>query len=149
MQSISEFMEHDHNRLDKLFDTFKELKHANPNKAKEIFSGFKLDLEKHILWEEEILFPLFETKTGMADVGPTQVMKMEHKEIKRYLHEIFNQITNQNLQTEDMENGLVEVLTEHNLKEENILYPMIDNSVDDSELENVFLKIKDLSPENY
>jgi len=149
MQSISEFMEQDHDRLDDLFNQFKELKASDQNKAKEIFSEFRTDLQKHILWEEEILFPVFENKTGMADVGPTAVMKMEHKEIKHYLNEIFNQLTNGNIQTDDNEAGLIDVLSEHNLKEENILYPMIDNSLNDVELQDVFLKIKDLVPENY
>lgn len=142
-------MEQDHDRLNGLYNIFKELKTTDQNKAKEIFYEFKSDLENHILWEEEILFPRFESKTGMSDSGPTAVMKMEHKEIKDSLNEIFNQLKNGKTQTEELELGLIDVLSEHNLKEENILYPMIDNSVNDTELENVFFKIKDLSPENY
>ena len=92
---------------------------------------------------------MFENKTGMFDTGPTAVMKMEHKEIKNYLNEIFTNLKNGNTQTDELEKGLIEVLSEHNLKEENILYPMIDHSVNNVELEEVFLKIKDLSPENY
>ncbi len=149
MPSISTFMVQDHDRLDDLYNKFKNIKTSVQSKAKEIFSEFKTDLQKHILWEEEILFPLFENKTGMSDTGPTAVMKMEHKKIKRYLGEIINQLTNGNVQTDNLEAGLIDVLSEHNLKEENILYPMIDNSINDTELEDVFLKIKDLSPENY
>ncbi|MCL4278567.1 MAG: hemerythrin domain-containing protein, partial [Ignavibacteriaceae bacterium] len=84
----------------------------------------------------------------MADTGPTAVMKMEHREIKNYLNEIFTYLKNGNTQTDELEEGLLEVLSEHNLKEENILYPMIDNAVDDKELEDVFFRIKDLSPKN-
>lgn len=149
MKSISEFMEQDHDRLDDIYIQFKELRDSDQNKAMDIFSEFKTDLQKHILWEEEILFPLFESKTGMADTGPTAVMKMEHKEIKNYLNEIFTYLKNGNTQTDELEEGLLEVLSEHNLKEENILYPMIDNAVDDKELEDVFFRIKDLSPKNY
>lgn len=148
MQSISKFMEQDHDRLDDLYNQFKELKASDQNKANEIFSEFKSDLQKHIFWEEEILFPLFEYKTGMHDTGPTAVMRIEHKEIKNYLNEIFTNLNNGNTQTKDLENELFEVLYAHNLKEENILYPMIDNLVDDKEREEIFFKIKDILPES-
>ncbi|MCL4278568.1 MAG: hemerythrin domain-containing protein [Ignavibacteriaceae bacterium] len=59
MKSISEFMEQDHDRLDDIYIQFKELRDSDQNKAMDIFSEFKTDLQKHILWEEEILFPLF------------------------------------------------------------------------------------------
>jgi len=81
MKSISEFMEQDHDRLDDLYNQFKKLKTSDQSKAKDIFSEFKTNLQKHILWEEEILFPLFENKTGMSGTGPTAVMKMEHRKI--------------------------------------------------------------------
>ena len=75
-------MEKDHDRLDDLFNKYKDLKNSDPNKAEEMFSEFKSGLEKHILWEEDILFPLFEKKTGMYEGGPTAVMRLEHKNIK-------------------------------------------------------------------
>lgn len=144
MQSISEFMEKDHDRLDDLFNKYKDLRNSDPNKAEEMFSEFKSGLEKHILWEEDILFPLFEKKTGMYEGGPTAVMRLEHKNIKSILDEISGKLTGDSINTDDFENTLVAFLSDHNHKEENILYPMIDNSVNDEELAELFIKMKKL-----
>lgn len=145
MQSISGFMEKDHDRLDDLFNKYKDLKNSDPNKSEEIFSEFKSGLEKHILWEEDILFPLFEKKTAMYGSGPTSVMRLEHKNIKSILDEISGKLTGGSTNTDDFENTLVAFLSHHNHKEENILYPMIDNSVNDEELSELFVKMNELS----
>lgn len=144
MQSISDFMEKDHDRLDGLFNQYKDLKNSNQNKAKEIFSGLKSGLENHIMWEEEILFPLFEQKTGMFNGGPTAVMRMEHTSIKNFLNAISAKLTVGSIQTDNLDSNLVSILSEHNNKEENILYPMIDRLLIDEEMNNFFVKIKNI-----
>lgn len=128
MKTALSFMGEDHDKLDNIFKEFKNIKNINKNRAKNLFHEFKTGLQRHIVWEEEILFPLFENKTGTQDTGPTTVMRMEHKKIKDFLEKIHHGL-GQTTQTNDLEEGLIEVLTEHNDKEENILYPWIDNSV--------------------
>ncbi len=147
MKSISEFMEQDHNRLDDLFNNFKELKISDENKAKEIFAEFKSNLEKHINWEEEFLFPLFERKTGMFNSGPTAVMKIEHKNIKDLLRQISEKLISGSMQTDELDKTLVTFLSSHNQKEENILYPMIDKSFNETEVKEFYENIKNFSPE--
>ena len=44
-----------------------------------LFSQFDTGVRAHIAWEEEILFPPFEEKTGM---------RMEHQQIKQLLQTI-------------------------------------------------------------
>ena len=63
--------EQDHDRLDELFKTFQQLKRSDFPKAKEAFKEFKFGLQRHIVWEEDLLFPLWEKKTGMSEGGPT------------------------------------------------------------------------------
>lgn len=147
MKSISEFMEQDHDRLDDLFNNFKELKIPDENKAKEIFAEFKSDLEKHINWEEEFLFPLFEQKTGMFNSGPTAVMKIEHKNIKDILRQISEKLISGSMQTDELDKTLVTFLSNHNQKEEDILYPMIDKSFNETEVKEFYENIKKISPE--
>jgi len=77
MQAITKFMGQDHDRLDELFREFQTLKGSDFAKAKHAFSEFKRGLQRHIVWEEEILFPLFEHQTDIQDRGPTAVMRME------------------------------------------------------------------------
>ena len=74
-KTIREFYEQDHDRLDELFKTFQQLKRSDFAKAKEAFKEFKFGLQRHIVWEEDLLFPLWEEKTGMSEGGPTFVMR--------------------------------------------------------------------------
>ncbi|MDP4012026.1 MAG: hemerythrin domain-containing protein [Candidatus Nanoarchaeia archaeon] len=148
MKTILSFMGEDHDRLDSIFKDFKN-ENLDKNKAKGLFHEFKTGLQRHIVWEEEILFPLFEDKTGMHDTGPTAVMRTEHKKIKDFLEKIHISLANDDIHTSDLENELIAVLTEHNNKEENILYPWIDNSVSEKEKEEAFAEMKNLSPEKY
>ncbi len=147
-ESIKEFMQEDHKRLDGLFEKFKELKGKDDQEAKKNFCPFRRGLFVHIKWEEEILFPLFEEKTGMKDGGPTSVMRAEHLEIKDLLDNIRGQINTGDFNTEDMDNELTDILRGHNDKEENILYPLIDQSADDKEKKIIFKQIKDMTPSN-
>ena len=65
---VMDFMAQDHDRLDAIFRQFQSRKTAGLSDAEKLFSEFKTGLEKHIVWEEEILFPLFEDPTGMRNV---------------------------------------------------------------------------------
>ena len=76
--TISAFYEQDHDRLDDLFKTFQQFKRSDVAKAKEAFQGFKLGLQRHIVWEEDLLFPLWEEKNrhvrrraDLCDAGRT------------------------------------------------------------------------------
>ena len=148
MKTVLNFMGEDHNKLDNIFKEFKNTKNTDKNRARNLFHEFKIGLQKHIVWEEEILFPLFENKTGMYDTGPTAVMRMEHRKIKDFLEKIHRSL-DEDIQINNLEEGLIEVLAEHNNKEENILYPWIDNSASEAEKEETFTKMKNLPPEKY
>lgn len=147
MQTVQDFFSKDHHHLDATFHEFQRLEKGDGDRAKALFRQFDAGLRKHIVWEEEILFPLFEDRTGMKEQGPTAVMRMEHAEIKRFLQEIDTALQAKSARTEELERGLVEVLTAHNQKEENILYPWIDETLDEREREEVFDQMKSLVSE--
>ncbi len=149
METIVSFMEGDHDRLDQIFQNFQKAKNTDPQEAKNLFHEFRMGLRRHIVWEEEILFPLFEEKTGMTDTGPTAVMRMEHEQIKGYMDQIFEKINAEDFATENLEQSLVDVLTAHNEKEESILYPAIEDMVNPAEREQLLAKMKELPPEKY
>ena len=142
MDSIYDFMSKDHDRLDEIFNKFKQIKNRNINRAKELFGEFKNGLERHIVWEEEILFPLFEKQAGMNDSGPTFVMRTEHVRIKEIISGIHERAEKLDPDTDELENELLFVLTAHNDKEESILYPWIDNSISSQEKEEAFERIR-------
>jgi iron-sulfur cluster repair protein YtfE (RIC family) len=130
MNGIADFMSKDHDRLDNLLKEFQSKKITEPDHAKKLFCDFKSGLERHIVWEEEILFPIFEEKIGMQG-GPTQVMRMEHIQIKELLGSIHERVLKGDFQTDPLEARLVGILSSHNVKEENILYPMCDSVLAD------------------
>jgi len=139
--SISHHYGEDHDRLDELFQRFQTLKSSDRASAVRAFQEFHAGLERHIVWEEEILFPAFETKTGMTS-GPTQVMRWEHEQIRGFLAAIAGKLAAGADDTSDDEAGLLAVLGPHNHKEENILYPMIDQVTDGAERTQIFAEME-------
>ncbi|HEX6531604.1 MAG TPA: hemerythrin domain-containing protein [Nitrospira sp.] len=125
-RTISSFFQNDHDRLDALWQSFQALKRQNFSKAKETFTQFKSGLERHIRWEEDVLFPLWEDKTGMSDGGPTFVMRHEHRRLEEQLRAIDRNVTEDNADDSQPEEALLALLAAHNLKEERVLYPAID-----------------------
>ena len=139
-RSIHQHYTEDHQRLDDLFHEFQNLKASDLRAAEKSFGEFKADLERHIVWEEEILFPAFEKKFGHQG-GPTAVMRFEHCEIRKYLDVIGRKLAEQNFHTDDEEMRLEAVLRAHNHKEESILYPMMDQVFSEQERAAMFLEM--------
>jgi iron-sulfur cluster repair protein YtfE (RIC family) len=146
--NIKTYFENDHDRLDELFKNFQKLKRADYPKAKEFFKEFKFCLQRHIIWEEDILFPLFEQKTGITR-GPTQVMRIEHSQIGEYLEAIHKKVQKQDPNSDEEEQNLLSVLFAHNQKEEHILYPTIDDLMNDAERATVFTTMSVIPEERY
>ncbi len=147
--SIRQFFQKDHERLDALFKAFQELKRSDYPKAKESFIQFKFGLQRHIVWEEEILFPLWERQTDMAEVGPTMVMRAEHRQIGDYLEAVHQKVQRQDPESDQEEHRLVAILTAHNQKEERILYPAIDNVLGEADRTSIFTAINNIPEERY
>jgi iron-sulfur cluster repair protein YtfE (RIC family) len=91
-------------------------------------------LETHFASEEEILFPAFEAATGMTS-GPTEVMRSEHRQMRDLLAQMQGAIASRD---SDAFGGAAETLLilmqQHNMKEENILYPMCDDHLRSSDV---------------
>ena len=148
-KTIREFYEQDHDRLDELFKTFQKLKRSDFAKAKEAFKEFKFGLQRHIVWEEDLLFPLWEEKTGMSEAGPTFVMRAEHRQIKQQLEAIHDKVAEQNPESDQEEQALLAILSSHNMKEERVLYPAIDQVTSAEERETVFRNMSTIPEERY
>ena len=149
MQAITKFMGQDHDRLDRLFREFQAMKGSNFGKAKHSFSEFMRGLQRHIVWEEEILFPLFEDQTGMQDRGPTAVMRMEHRRIREFLEEIHDRFIHGETDTDEIEKALLDTLAAHNKKEETILYPWIDQSLSEQDADTTLARMREVPEERF
>jgi regulator of cell morphogenesis and NO signaling len=147
--TITGFFEQDHDRLDELFKTFQQSKRSDFPKAKEAFKEFKFGLQRHIVWEEDLLFPIWEQKTGMSDSGPTPVMRNEHRRIGQQLEAIHQKVADLNPDCDQEEQALLDLLGSHNRKEERALYPAIDKVTSPEERETVFRSMKNIPEERY
>jgi regulator of cell morphogenesis and NO signaling len=149
-KSVTEYFEKDHDRLDNLFVNFQKSKRQDFTLAKEYFVAFKFGLQRHIIWEEEILFPLFEKQTGLVSQGPTFVMRSENRMIGEKLEAIHKKVQVADPNCDKEENELLAILSAHNDKEENVLYPAIDQLVERLGMTNqVFKSMEDIPEERY
>ena len=136
--SVTDHFGHDHRRLDSLLRQFETLRKGDGPAVESVYTEFKAGLERHIRWEEEILFPIFEAKTGLRHGGPTEVMRFEHRQIQRLLAEIDGKLARQEPSLESDVSALLGLLATHNHKEEHILYPAIDGLLSAPEHDAVF-----------
>jgi iron-sulfur cluster repair protein YtfE (RIC family) len=127
MKTILDFLGRDHRACDDLFASAEAAAAKNDwSSARSLFDQFQSAMARHLAMEEDVLFPAFESHTGMTS-GPTQVMRMEHMQMRDLLQEMDKAVAASN-QAGFL--GLSETLNmlmqQHNLKEENMLYPMSD-----------------------
>lgn len=127
MRTILDFLGSDHRACDELFASAEEaVAKQDWGKAKTLFDRFQTAMAHHFAMEEEVLFPAFEARTGQSG-GPTQVMRMEHEQMRGLIQDMAR-ATAESSQNSYL--GLSETLNmlmqQHNLKEENMLYPMSD-----------------------
>lgn len=85
----------------------------------------------------------------MAEGGPTQVMRTEHRIIGECLEAIHQKVQANNPDSDLEEQRLVDVLKSHNMKEERILYPSIDQVITDQERAELYQAMKDIPEERY
>lgn len=147
--TISRYFEQDHDRLDELFKTFQTLKRTDFPQAKAAFKAFKEGLQRHIVWEEDLLFPLWEEKTGMSEGGPTFVMRAEHRQIGDRLDAIQDKVAAEDPDSDRDEEALLQLLGSHNMKEERVLYPSIDQVTAPEECRDVFARMDQIPEERY
>ncbi|MDP2961616.1 MAG: hemerythrin domain-containing protein [Sulfurimicrobium sp.] len=127
MTSISAFLTPDHQHCDSLFAAAEAAAgQGDWHAAAEAWSRFNDALRHHFAMEEEALFPAFEARTGMTQ-GPTQMMRMEHVQMRELLDQMTDAVQRQNSDAflGDCETLLI-IMQQHNMKEEQMLYLMAD-----------------------
>ena len=124
MSTIKEYLTSDHRRCDDIFAAMEEKASNSLIDTKEIAKEFIADMEHHFQMEERVMFLEFETKTGMTQ-GPTAMMRQEHTQMRSLMTQMCEAIDANN---KDKFFGLSEtlmiLLQQHNMKEEQMLYPM-------------------------
>ncbi len=127
IESLADALEREHREIDAGIEAF-TVEEGMPDDGRAALTGAIRALRRHIYLEEEFLFPPL-YQAGLA--GPVFVMLREHAQIWATLDTLMRQL--------DCRDGtgtaaaLVRQLTvqlqHHNLKEERILYPEVDEVV--------------------
>jgi len=140
--TVTDYLSSDHDRLDALLEAVRRfVEKGDWEQAQSMYAEFDRGLDRHIRMEEEILFPLFQARTGIA--GPTTVMREEHHLIRGVLALLSSAVLRK--RADDFHAGrfaLVSVLGPHNEKEERVLYPMTDRVLPGRERENLAARLE-------
>ncbi|NMG72810.1 hemerythrin domain-containing protein [Parazoarcus communis] len=127
MTPLATLMTNDHRACDHaLASAEKHVLQRNWPAARLALGRFADMLSAHFDAEEQTLFPRFEAATGMTG-GPTAVMRAEHAEMRILLDNLQAAIDGQDGDEFAGEaETLLIMIQQHNMKEENILYPICD-----------------------
>jgi iron-sulfur cluster repair protein YtfE (RIC family) len=127
MSTILEFLGSDHRICDDLFASAEAAAaQKNWDSARSLFDRFLAAMAHHLAMEEQVLFPAFEARMGNS-MGPTQVMRREHEQMRALFQDMERAAADANLNSYlGLSETLNMLMQQHNLKEENMLYPMSD-----------------------
>jgi iron-sulfur cluster repair protein YtfE (RIC family) len=133
MSTISQFMQQHHRDCDDLFARAEaSATDGDWSNTASHWAGFCQLMEYHLRMEEEVLFPAFEAQTGQTQ-GPTMVMRMEHQQVRALLAEMSSCLEGQNQERFlGLAESLMVLIQQHNMKEEQMLYPMTDRALADA-----------------
>ena len=147
-RGISEGLGWDHDRLDSLERAATEAWNAGDVRAgASLHLRFVQGLRRHIRYEDTVLFPEFERISGLpAGRGPTEVMRIEHRAIEALLDDVRAAVTHGMRPAVAVLAELHGVLLAHNLKEENVLYPMLDRGLAADEADRLVFLFQSMDP---
>ena len=142
MENIRDVMAADHRQCDDRFVAVeRSVARAAWADADVEFDRLRDAMLHHFDAEESVLFPVFEAHTGMS-MGPTRVMRGEHDQMRELLDAAKAAL---DARDADDYSGTAETLLimmqQHNMKEENILYPMCDQQLA-AQLETLLAQLK-------
>ncbi|HEX4824225.1 MAG TPA: hemerythrin domain-containing protein [Candidatus Polarisedimenticolaceae bacterium] len=135
LRELTEALASDHERLDDLERRAFEARAAGDTaRAARLFADFARGLRRHIAFEEGVLFPAFEARSPFPPrEGPTEVMRLEHRQIEALLDRASNA---------EGRAPLLALLDAHNTKEEAVLYPFTDRLLTPEERDHLVGRIQ-------
>jgi hemerythrin-like domain-containing protein len=145
MTTISNFLATDHKRCDTLFAAAESAaSDGDWEVAAPEFGSFRDAMLHHFSMEEEVMFPAFETSTGMKQ-GPTAVMRSEHRQMTGLFDSMAGALARKdtNAYLGDADTLLI-IMQQHNVKEEQMLYRMADQALA-HEVDEVLVRMRALA----
>jgi hemerythrin-like domain-containing protein len=131
MESISSYMQQDHVVIDGIAERAVGAAEARDwDVLARDGAEFLRRLRQHIEVEEKVLFPAFEQRTGMSAAGPSVQMRVEHEQMRPILAQMLTAVAAQDgAGYQRATRALLDILMPHNMKEEQMMYPMLDEAM--------------------
>lgn len=147
LREVSEALSWDHDRLDELERlAHSEREAGHLNAAQQTFRIFANGLRRHIAVEDQIIFPEFEQRSGLSpNVGPTAVLRAEHRELEVLLNEMEQAMADPAAPIAGSRAELKRLLAHHNTKEEQVLYPGTDRLMNAEERDDLVRRAQHFS----
>jgi hemerythrin-like domain-containing protein/uncharacterized protein (DUF2249 family) len=148
LRGVREALGWDHGRLDGLEEAAVAAWNAGQAATGARFHlRFVHGLQRHIRFEESVLFPEFERVTHMSpDQGPTAVMRMEHRMIEERLAQMKDAAERGVRPPETVRAELRAILEPHDEKEEHVLYPMLDRALEPRAADEIVWRFQSMGP---
>jgi hemerythrin-like domain-containing protein/uncharacterized protein (DUF2249 family) len=148
LRGVTEALGWDHDRLDALeMAAMEAWRSGETRAAARLHLRFVFGLRRHIRFEESVLFPEFERVSGMPpDRGPAAVMRDEHRAIEALLEDMREAVAGGVRPAEPTRAELRALLHQHNVKEEDFLYPMLDSALDAQAADAVVYRFQAMDP---
>jgi regulator of cell morphogenesis and NO signaling len=142
LRRVGEVLTSEHDRLDAAAATaFAAVRAGGSEIALRQLAVFRRSLERHLCFEEEVLLPVFEVRTGLPHGGPTSLIRTEHQQMRGLLDEIAQRLAGRREALEEIER-LQTTIRDHHRKEELILYPWIDRLLTEAEADRLVARIQ-------
>lgn len=124
--SLGVRFQEDHRLVDAHWERFVALRLVDPGVALGAFDEFRRALERHMAWEDDVLFPEFARCAGNHAGLLIEMLTWEHQGLRGYLSRIManSQPTRWDAQVEAV--AFAGMLAGHNRREESAVYPEID-----------------------
>lgn len=135
---ISERMLEDHKRIEKKLLELSEIITKEPDKAGQAFRDFKWAFHNHIAIEENAIFQGL-TTSEVSEYGKIRDVINEHRELLEMLETIEKDIGSG--KEISMDNFAARLL-EHRDFEDNTLYPMLDQQLDEGHKKMILARIE-------
>ena len=138
--AILDIMVAQHGLLEALFQAFKDEFKENPEAAKKFLSEFSWEIKKHFFIEDQAIFALLPWKDSEI-LEIVRDLKKEHIIMLDKLEKMLENLSDES--GEEMQ-GFLKLVTSHREKEEQKLYPLLDERLPEAEKGLIISRVNEI-----
>ncbi|UCG95450.1 MAG: hemerythrin domain-containing protein [archaeon] len=145
MESISDVMSRDHKKIEDILSEFKN--NIGGQEELQSFNNFRWELEGHLFLEERAIFTFLRSKKSRLYEDIPKIEE-EHDRLLDLLNKIGEDLKNQkNADAMENQKELEALLIKHKEFEDTVLYPKLDESLNEEQKGIVIKRIERFSSE--